>query len=109
MPITKTTLHTGTVKDNSIEFILVINILFAISVYGFFSGLYDLAVGLKYQEDDFIICCEGEKIIAKTDSTSLPFISGSKIDFVEELGASYFKVFNPNASSNCGCGSSFAI
>jgi iron-sulfur cluster insertion protein len=63
----------------------------------------------KNQDDDLIIFCEGENIIAKTDKTSEPFISGSKIDFVEELGASYFKVSNPNASSNCGCGASFSV
>lgn len=63
----------------------------------------------KNLDDDLIICSDGENIIAKTDKTSEPFLTGSKIDFVEELGASYFKVSNPNASSNCGCGSSFAV
>lgn len=52
---------------------------------------------------------KNEELIAATDETSLDFLRGAKIDFVEELGASYFKVINPNASSNCGCGSSFAI
>jgi iron-sulfur cluster insertion protein len=63
----------------------------------------------KNLDDDLIICCEDKNIIAKTDKTSEPFLAGSKIDFVEELGASYFKVSNPNASSNCGCGSSFSV
>jgi iron-sulfur cluster insertion protein len=63
----------------------------------------------KNLDDDLIICCEDKNIIAKTDKTSEPFLTGSKIDFVEELGASYFKVSNPNASSNCGCGSSFSV
>jgi iron-sulfur cluster insertion protein len=63
----------------------------------------------KNLDDDLIIFREGENIIAKTDKTSEPFLTGSKIDFVEELGSSYFKVSNPNASSNCGCGSSFSV
>jgi iron-sulfur cluster insertion protein len=63
----------------------------------------------KNLEDDLIICCDGENIIAKTDKTSESFLVGSKIDYIEELGASYFKVLNPNASSNCGCGASFSI
>lgn len=67
----------------------------------------------KNFDDDLIICEEKTEnlanLIAKTDKTSLQFIEGSKIDFVEELGASYFKVVNPNATANCGCGSSFAI
>ena len=63
--------------------------------------------------DDLIICEENigdtANLIAKTDKISLQFIEGAKIDFVEELGASYFKVINPNATANCGCGSSFAV
>jgi iron-sulfur cluster insertion protein len=52
----------------------------------------------------------GEKfLIATTDKTSLEFISGAKIDFITELGATYFKVLNPNATANCGCGSSFSV
>ena len=67
----------------------------------------------KNLADDLIICEENKSgemnLIAKTDAVSLQFIEGAKIDFVEELGASYFKVVNPNATANCGCGSSFAI
>jgi len=67
----------------------------------------------KNLEDDLIICEENvddaKNLIAKTDKVSLQFIEGAKIDFVEELGASYFKVVNPNATANCGCGSSFAV
>ena len=66
----------------------------------------------KNLPDDLIICEEnagsGANLIAKTDAVSLHFIEGAKIDFVEELGASYFKVVNPNATANCGCGSSFS-
>ncbi|SMF14239.1 iron-sulfur cluster insertion protein [Tistlia consotensis] len=43
------------------------------------------------------------------DETSLELLKGSEIDFVEDLMGAYFKVENPNASSSCGCGSSFAI
>lgn len=63
----------------------------------------------KNDNDDVIICQINDKIIAKTDNVSTQFIEGSVIDFVEELGASYFKVINPNATANCGCGSSFAV
>ncbi|MBM10016.1 MAG: iron-sulfur cluster insertion protein ErpA [Magnetovibrio sp.] len=43
------------------------------------------------------------------DEASLGLLDGSVIDFKEDLGASFFAVSNPNASSNCGCGASFAI
>ena len=34
---------------------------------------------------------------------------GCTIDYVTELGGSYLKVINPNATASCGCGESFAI
>lgn len=50
-----------------------------------------------------------EELVAATDQTSLEFLGGAKIDFIKELGASYFKVINPNAAANCGCGASFSV
>ena len=43
------------------------------------------------------------------DSTSLGFLKGSQLDFVNDLIGSYFKVSNPNATSTCGCGTSFSV
>ncbi len=43
------------------------------------------------------------------DEASIEFITGGKLDFVNELSGSYFKIDNPNASANCGCGTSFSI
>ena len=43
------------------------------------------------------------------DDASLGLLEGSIIDFKEDLGASFFAVSNPNASTNCGCGASFSI
>ncbi len=43
------------------------------------------------------------------DEISLDLLAGSEIDFVEELIGSSFQIRNPNATSSCGCGSSFAI
>lgn len=63
----------------------------------------------KRRDDDIKILEENSKIIAVTDETSLPFLEGAEVDFVKELGASYFKVNNPNAKASCGCGSSFSI
>ena len=37
------------------------------------------------------------------------FIFGCTVDYVEELGGSYLKVVNPNATASCGCGESFAV
>ncbi len=43
------------------------------------------------------------------DKQSIEFIKGSKIDYVNELIGSSFKISNPQASSSCGCGTSFSI
>ena len=43
------------------------------------------------------------------DPISLEFLSGAIIDFKEELIGSKFVIENPNATSSCGCGTSFSI
>ena len=37
------------------------------------------------------------------------FVAGCTVDYVNELGGSYLKVINPNATASCGCGESFAL
>ena len=37
------------------------------------------------------------------------YVAGCTVDYVKELGGSYLKVVNPNASASCGCGESFAV
>ena len=61
----------------------------------------------KKNDDDFLF--KTEKILVLIDSTSLELIKGSKIDYVNELIGSSFKITNPQASSSCGCGTSFSI
>ena len=43
------------------------------------------------------------------DETSHELLKNSQIDFADEIGGSYFKINNPNASGTCGCGSSFSV
>lgn len=58
-------------------------------------------------EDDLVLEGQGEKVVV--DSVSLPFLSGATIDFTEELIGARFTIDNPNASSSCGCGTSFSM
>ena len=37
------------------------------------------------------------------------FVAGCTVDYVNELGGSYLKVINPNATASCGCGESFGV
>ena len=58
-------------------------------------------------KDDIIF--KSEKIEVVIDNISLNLIKGSKIDYVNELIGSSFKITNPQAFSSCGCGTSFSI
>lgn len=61
----------------------------------------------KRADDDFFIEKDGAKVAI--DSTSLEFVNGSQLDYVETLGSAAFEIKNPNATANCGCGNSFSV
>ncbi len=67
---------------------------------------YDIALDAP-KPDDLVIEGQGEKVLI--DEVSLPFLSGATIDFSEELIGARFVIDNPNATSSCGCGTSFSI
>jgi iron-sulfur cluster insertion protein len=56
---------------------------------------------------DLVVEYEGAR--ALIDEVSAPLLSGSIIDYVEDLVGSQFKILNPNAKSSCGCGVSFSL
>ncbi len=58
-------------------------------------------------DDDLVIERSGATVLI--DSTSLVYLSGSQIDFVDDLIGQAFKITNPNATSSCGCGTSFSV
>ena len=57
--------------------------------------------------DDLVLEGSGQKVLV--DPVSLPFLTGAVIDFSDELIGARFTIDNPNASSSCGCGTSFSI
>jgi iron-sulfur cluster assembly accessory protein len=57
--------------------------------------------------DDLVLEGGGQKVLV--DQVSLPFLSNAVIDYTEELIGARFVIENPNASSSCGCGTSFSI
>ncbi len=63
----------------------------------------------KLSADDIKLYELDGKLLATIDEAALPFLDGCVIDFVKDLGASYFKVNNPNAAASCGCGASFSV
>ena len=61
----------------------------------------------KKNSDDVVM--KYDEISILVDNNSMNFLNGSKLDFINDLLGSYFKVSNPNASSTCGCGTSFSV
>ena len=71
------------------------------------SGLqYQLSFDDVIREIDSEIEAEGVKVII--DEKSALYLVGSRLNFVDTLEESGFKIENPNASNTCGCGQSFA-
>ncbi len=61
----------------------------------------------RAEPDDTILERAGAKVLI--DPVSLEYLAGSEIDFVDDLIGAAFKIKNPNATSSCGCGTSFAM
>lgn len=61
----------------------------------------------RVNDDDILIERDGAKAVV--DQASLPFLAGSEIDFVDEIIGASFRIHNPNATSACGCGTSFSV
>jgi iron-sulfur cluster insertion protein len=58
-------------------------------------------------DDDIVISRDGVTVLI--DPVSIEYMRGAEIDFVEDLAGASFQINNPNASSKCGCGSSFSV
>lgn len=68
--------------------------------YGF---TFDAAVN----EDHTSVEKDGVQLLI--DSMSFQYLVGAKIDYLEDLSGARFVIENPNATSTCGCGSSFSV
>lgn len=58
-------------------------------------------------EDDFEIPLDKFKVLV--DGMSMQYLQGAEIDYIENLQGSQFLIKNPNATTTCGCGSSFGV
>ena len=68
---------------------------------------YSFAIEPAPSANDLIVERDGAKIAI--DETSLNYLSGARIDFVDDLMGQSFRIDNPNASASCGCGTSFSV
>ena len=68
---------------------------------------YGFSFDDSLNDDDRTFSRDGVKVVI--DEVSLELLNGAEIDFVEDLIGASFQIKNPNATSSCGCGSSFSI
>jgi iron-sulfur cluster assembly accessory protein len=68
---------------------------------------YEFVLAEAPAEDDLVIERGGAR--ALIDPVSQGFLEGAEIDFVDDLMGQSFRIRNPNATSSCGCGTSFSI
>jgi iron-sulfur cluster assembly accessory protein len=68
---------------------------------------YGFDIDRSRQPDDIVVERNGATVLV--DETSLQFLKGSVVDFVDDLIGQSFKIENPQATSSCGCGTSFSI
>ncbi len=68
---------------------------------------YGFTLDTEVAEDDFSLEENGVGLLV--DAMSMQYLTGAEIDYKDELMGSSFTINNPNATSTCGCGSSFGV
>jgi iron-sulfur cluster assembly accessory protein len=68
---------------------------------------YEFAITGERNADDLAIDKDGVTVLI--DEVSLQYMSGSEIDYADDLIGASFRVVNPNATASCGCGTSFSV
>ena len=72
-------------------------------------GCSGLSYGFEFDESlqDGDICVENQGVRLLVDPMSVQYLMGAEIDYREGLDGAQFVIRNPNATTTCGCGSSF--
>ena len=68
---------------------------------------YGFTFDEEVAEDDTQV--ENDGVTVLVDSMSVQYLNGAEIDYKEDLSGAQFVIRNPNASTTCGCGSSFSV
>ena len=68
---------------------------------------YGFTLDDTQNDDDIVIRKPGMTLLV--DAMSMQYMQGATLDYVEELMGSHFVIKNPNATTTCGCGSSFSV
>ena len=68
---------------------------------------YKIDLDNTINKDDIVLSKNNIKVLI--NKSFVPYLDGSTIEFVDELIGKSFKINNPNATSSCGCGTSFSV
>jgi iron-sulfur cluster insertion protein len=68
---------------------------------------YGFTFDEEQNDDDFVIERGSVKVLV--DEMSYQYLVGATIDYIEDIHGSQFSIKNPNATTTCGCGSSFSV
>jgi iron-sulfur cluster insertion protein len=68
---------------------------------------YGFAFDESVEEGDTVVETDGVKLLV--DPMSFQYLMGAEIDYTESLQGAQFVIRNPNATTTCGCGSSFSV
>jgi iron-sulfur cluster insertion protein len=68
---------------------------------------YGFTLDEEQNEDDFDFAFDEIKVLV--DSMSMQYLEGASIDYREDLMNANFVINNPQATTTCGCGSSFSV
>lgn len=82
---------------------------YALRVFVSGGGCSGMQYGMAFEEvaRDFDAVVETDGVRLLVDPTSLMYLQGATIDYVDSLFGGGFRIENPNAVSSCGCGHSF--
>lgn len=80
-------------------------------VYVTGGGCSGFQYGFKFDEEihDGDTDVEKNGVSVVVDPMSFQYLAGSEVDFIDDLEGARFVIRNPNASTTCGCGSSFSV
>jgi len=67
---------------------------------------YGFTFDEEQQDDDTAVDKDGVRLLV--DPMSFQYLIGAKIDYKDDIDGARFIINNPNASTTCGCGSSFS-
>ena len=85
------------------------NLMLRVSVYGGGCSGFQYTFSLEEETKPVDRTVEKDGVTLVIDQMSYQYLTGSTVDYVEGLEGAMFVVNNPNATSTCGCGSSFSI